>query len=238
MGLLHELYSQFDAAVERFDLWKLDTIGDAYVVIGGLLREVDAPLLTERLFKIAQRMVEVVQAVGQSTGHDIGIRIGIHSGRVAMGILGTLRPRFHVFGPTVLEAEHMESEGRKNCIQVSEAAFRLYLQRTFDLRLRDVPPPPVVALGTSTDGHGGGGGAAAGGGAGGAGGAGVAPMAAPMAAPFGLGAVPSSDAAALLARQPLQAGLGVMRALWLEPRPSAGVVGESGPLDATEQLAV
>lgn len=167
MAILNALYSRFDALVERAHLWKVDTIGDAYVIIGGLVdsqqqkpgegptrSDMPGPELVERLFGVATSMREQVRAVAQATGQDIGIRIGIHSGPVATGIIGTLRPRWHVFGPTVLEAEHMESEGRRSWIQVSEAAFRLYNMRGFSLveRVRHPeavvrPTPPINAYG-------------------------------------------------------------------------------------------
>ncbi|KAA0148055.1 hypothetical protein FNF28_07490 [Cafeteria roenbergensis] len=157
MAILNALYSRFDALVERAHLWKVDTIGDAYVIIGGLVdshqlrpgeapprSDMPGPELVERLFGVATSMREQVRAVAQATGQDIGIRIGIHSGPVATGIIGTLRPRWHVFGPTVLEAEHMESEGRRSWIQVSEAAFRLYNMRGFSLVERVRHPEAVV----------------------------------------------------------------------------------------------
>jgi len=154
MAILNALYSRFDALVERAHLWKVDTIGDAYVIIGGLVdagkggaadgNDLPGPALVERMFKVATSMREQVRSVAMATDQDIGIRIGIHSGPVATGIIGTLRPRWHVFGPTVLEAEHMESEGRRSWIQVSEAAFRLYNMRGFSLVERVRHPEPVV----------------------------------------------------------------------------------------------
>jgi class 3 adenylate cyclase len=154
MTILNALYSRFDALVERANLWKVDTIGDAYVIIGGLVdiksggkakaADLPGPELVERMFKVATSMRQQVRAVSTATGQDIGIRIGIHSGPVATGIIGTLRPRWHVFGPTVLEAEHMESEGRRSWIQVSEAAFRLYNMRGFSLVERVRHPEAVV----------------------------------------------------------------------------------------------
>jgi class 3 adenylate cyclase len=161
MKILNSLYSRFDALVERASLWKVDTIGDAYVIIGGLVdarrpkeagsrrpesTDLPGPELVERMFRVASSMREQVRDIAQTTGQDIGIRIGIHSGPVATGIIGTLRPRWHVFGPTVLEAEQMESEGRRAWIQVSEAAFRLYNTRGFSLLERVRQPEPVVGI--------------------------------------------------------------------------------------------
>lgn len=133
MHTLHDIYSKFDRIVENQKLWKMDTIGDAYVVIGGLVENSDNARLTESLFKSASCMMEVMEFLRAKTGYDIGVRIGIHAGKVASGIIGTLRPRYYVFGSTVLEAEALESSSKRNQIQVSEAAAQLYRATQFCL---------------------------------------------------------------------------------------------------------
>jgi class 3 adenylate cyclase len=112
----------------------MDTIGDAYVVIGGLVHKSDNARLTERLFSIGHKMVSTMRYFRKQTGHDIGIRVGIHAGKVASGIIGTLRPRYYVFGDTLLQAEKMESASASDQIKVSEAAARLYHSSQFILQ--------------------------------------------------------------------------------------------------------
>eukprot|EP01138_Halocafeteria_seosinensis_P009945 gb/GECG01010157.1/.p1 GENE.gb/GECG01010157.1/~~gb/GECG01010157.1/.p1 ORF type:complete len:1289 (+),score=131.12 gb/GECG01010157.1/:1-3867(+) len=134
MQLLNRLYSRFDKIVEDENLWKMDTIGDAYVVIGGLVHRSDNARLAESLFSIADKMVGIMRYFRRQTGHDIGIRVGIHAGKVASGIIGTLRPRYYVFGDTLLEAEKMESSSASDQIKVSEVAARLYRSSQFQLQ--------------------------------------------------------------------------------------------------------
>ena len=134
MQMLNRIYSRFDKIIEDENLWKMDTIGDAYVVIGGLVEDSDNPRLTESLFRSANSMLEVMQYFRRQTQYNIGIRIGIHAGKVASGIIGTLRPRYYVFGSTVLEAEALESSSRSNEIQVSEMAARYYRATQFNLK--------------------------------------------------------------------------------------------------------
>lgn len=93
-----------------------------------------APVSLERILRVACRMQEAVEFISAKYEKKIGIRIGVHAGPVATAIIGTLRPRLMVFGPTVLESEAMESEGREGRIQVSEAAYKLYLRRAFRFR--------------------------------------------------------------------------------------------------------
>ena len=143
LRMLHNIFVQFDALVESANLWKLDTIGDAYVVIGGLQEDIDGPSLVERQFALALSMQRIVADIAAQTGGEIGIRVGIHAGPVATGIIGTLRPRFYVFGRTVLEAEHMEATGEPGRVQVSPEAAQLYSQRTYGLRSRSQPPLPM-----------------------------------------------------------------------------------------------
>jgi class 3 adenylate cyclase len=153
LRMLHNIFVQFDALVEASALWKLDTIGDAYVVIGGLQEDTDGPSLVERQFALALSMQRIVSDISKHTNGEIGIRIGVHAGPVATGIIGTLRPRFYVFGRTVLEAEHMEATGQAGRVQVSPAAATMYRRRTYGLHARSQPPPFMFASGNDERGE-------------------------------------------------------------------------------------
>lgn len=75
---------------------------------------------------------------------DISLRVGIHAGPVVAGIMGRLRPRYHVYGETVILAEEMESSGKPGYIQVSEAAAKLYYDQVFQLYPRSMVPSPRI----------------------------------------------------------------------------------------------
>eukprot|EP01138_Halocafeteria_seosinensis_P013909 gb/GECG01014203.1/.p1 GENE.gb/GECG01014203.1/~~gb/GECG01014203.1/.p1 ORF type:complete len:1130 (+),score=78.99 gb/GECG01014203.1/:1-3390(+) len=127
MELLDELYSSFDKNVGKLNLWKVDTIGDAYVVIGGLnTGRTEFGKTAEKVFDLSQAMISSVAAFNEKNSSDLGVRIGIHSGRVGAGIVGKLRPRFHVFGKTVLDAEHLESTSQRNEVHISLATANRY----------------------------------------------------------------------------------------------------------------
>lgn len=117
----------------------MDTIGDAYVVVGGLVDDVDKRQLANRLFHLAQKMINTVQQFKTFTRHDVGIRIAIHAGPAASGVVGRLRPRFYVFGPTMREASMLETAGQKNHIHVSKKVASLYFQNHFALTPSEGP---------------------------------------------------------------------------------------------------
>ena len=143
--ILDTLYSRLDQHTEAENLWKMDTIGDAYVVIGGLNDEIDRHTLMEKLFRLAFNMLVTVSEYRQRSGYDIAMRIGIHAGPVVSGIIGALRPRFYIFGKTVLEAEILESTCENGSIQVSKHAAQLYCTKHFHLQQQDFPRTDIEA---------------------------------------------------------------------------------------------
>ena len=139
MQMLDRLYSKFDERVERKSMWKMDTIGDAYIIIGGLVNDanVKSSILVGRMFSLALNMLSDLRNFNNEHNTDISLRIGIHTGQVGSGIAGSLRPRFYVFGETVLYAEQMESTGQPGYVHVSKEAVELYTGSQFPLRPRE-----------------------------------------------------------------------------------------------------
>ena len=130
---LNRLFSEFDALCERFEVEKIKTIGDAYLAVVGLpgTREDHALAAAE----LALGMVEAVGRLKASTGRDWKIRIGIHSGPVVAGVIGTLKFVYDVWGDTVNVASRLESSSEPNAIHVSDAVAAA-LGGAFELRDR------------------------------------------------------------------------------------------------------
>jgi adenylate cyclase len=130
---LNRLFSEFDALCERTEVEKIKTIGDAYLAVGGLpgTRADHATAVAE----LALGMVEAVARLNVSSGRDWRIRIGVHSGPVVAGVIGTRKFVYDVWGDTVNVASRLESSAEPNRILVSEPVAEA-LRGTFDLEPR------------------------------------------------------------------------------------------------------
>ena len=128
---LNDLFSRFDAVCERTGVEKIKTIGDAYLAVGGLSGEGDP---TEAAAEAALGMAE---AVANRTGGAAAwrIRIGIHTGPLAAGIVGASRFAYDVWGDTVNMASRLEATSEPGRIQVSaDVARRLGSRFAFEPR--------------------------------------------------------------------------------------------------------
>lgn len=133
VSMLNGLFSQFDELVAERGLEKIKTIGDAYMAVGGL---------PEPHSDHSSRVVDLalaMQACTIESGHfpDLSIRIGIHSGPVAGGVIGTRKFAYDVWGNTVNVASRLEQAGVPGRVHVSEVTKNLS-QRDFAYEPRGV----------------------------------------------------------------------------------------------------
>jgi len=119
--LLNMLFSEFDRLSIEFGLEKIKTIGDAYMVAGGLTSEGSDH--AEAVARMALSMVEVSRSTSDLLGLPLQLRIGIHTGPVVAGIIGTHRFIYDVWGDTVNTASRMETYGIANEINVTQALY-------------------------------------------------------------------------------------------------------------------
>ena len=121
--ILNKLFSAFDDLAKRLRLEKIKTIGDAYMVAGGLPEQ--RPDHALAVADMALGMIEAVRLIGAQFGEILEARIGIHSGEVVAGIIGQHRFIYDVWGDTVNTASRLESSGLPNRIQISDATYQL-----------------------------------------------------------------------------------------------------------------
>lgn len=127
---LNDLFSRFDLRARQLGLEKIKTIGDAYMVVGGL------PVATENHAELCAQMafgiLQDLRDFNALYGADFRMRIGINSGPVVAGVIGFTKFSYDLWGLTVNTASRMESTAPAGSIQVSESTFKL-LQQGFNL---------------------------------------------------------------------------------------------------------
>ena len=120
---LNQIFSAFDDFADELRLEKIKTIGDAYMVAGGL-HERDTTAQARAIAELALRMHAMVAAYGDKVGEPLALRIGIHTGPVVAGVIGRSKFIYDVWGDTVNTASRLESHGLPGRIQVSEETYR------------------------------------------------------------------------------------------------------------------
>jgi class 3 adenylate cyclase/HAMP domain-containing protein len=125
--VLNQIFSVFDELSERHQLEKIKTIGDAYMVVGGLPLGTADP--TAAIADMALEMQRFIRSFRTIYDESFQIRIGIHCGSVVAGVIGTKKFIYDLWGDTVNVASRMESQGSPGQIQVTEAVYSVLRDR-------------------------------------------------------------------------------------------------------------
>ena len=136
VNLLSKLFSRFDQLCDQYRVYKVHTNGDCYVIMGynGRIDKAKRTLtnVIEEAHRVLQAGLEMIDIIGEVRNQsenqdlkDLDMRIGIHTGRVVAGIIGSKVVRYDIFGDGVLIANKMESNGVPGKVCISEDTRKL-----------------------------------------------------------------------------------------------------------------
>jgi len=129
VALLNDMYTAFDSISANYDVYKVETIGDAYMIVSGLPTR-NGDQHAGEVCTTAMDLLHAIESfqIRHMKSTKLQLRIGIHTGTVVAGVVGLKMPRYCLFGDSVKVAESMESGGAPMRIQVSGTTYEI-LQR-------------------------------------------------------------------------------------------------------------
>ncbi|RMH02294.1 MAG: response regulator [Chloroflexi bacterium] len=122
VSLLNEIFTIFDQLIDQYKLEKIKTLGDGYMVAGGL--PMPRSDHAEAVVALALDMLKAVAQFNNFHGTSLQLRAGICTGPVIAGVIGKKKFAYDLWGDTVNIASRMESYGMAGCIQVSESTYQ------------------------------------------------------------------------------------------------------------------
>jgi|GEM_PF-6034861 len=121
VSLLNQIFSAFDDLANKYQLEKIKTIGDSYMVCGGLPTPSHGSAV--RVARMALDMIEILDKINYARKLRLSIRIGINTGEVVAGVIGKQKFIYDLWGDVVNIASRMESSGVPGRVQISQAAY-------------------------------------------------------------------------------------------------------------------
>ena len=134
--LLNDVYIKFDSIIKKYQhLQKVETIGDAYMVVGDIFRnENNHKVVIKEIILLAFEFISEIKNIQTPDNNKLSIRIGINMGNVSIGILGSEIPRLCVVGNAVNSASRLQSTADIDTIQMSRHIYEQIEEINFDIK--------------------------------------------------------------------------------------------------------
>jgi guanylate cyclase len=140
-NMLDRLYTGFDDLARKYDIFKIETIGDAYMCAGNLANDQQA--LDHDVKRVAQFAIEAVHMASKIMVDEddpnrgyVHIRTGFHTGPVVSTVIGSLNPRYGIFGDAVNVSSRMESTSKPGRMHCSEHSANLLMKQAPRISLK------------------------------------------------------------------------------------------------------
>ncbi|KAL8603727.1 hypothetical protein ACOMHN_024343 [Nucella lapillus] len=135
VDMLNDMYFRFDNHTDMHRVYKVETIGDAYMAVTGVPEAQEDHV--ERMANFAMDMVEAASYVrSPATGYPLQIQVGFHSGSVVAGVIGHKKPRYDIYGDAVNTASRMCSHSVPSRIHVTSVSFQKLYKRGYVFKNR------------------------------------------------------------------------------------------------------
>ena len=132
---LNSIFSLFDGLLIKYSLEKIKTIGDCYMLAGGVPKPLSSH--ADSVVKMALDMLDIIEQINTKTNQSLKIRIGINSGPVSAGVIGKEKFIYDLWGDTVNVASRMESFGSNDKIHISKSTYS-QLKDNYSFTKRDL----------------------------------------------------------------------------------------------------
>lgn len=143
--MLNNIYNTFDNIIKKYPhLQKIETIGDAYMVVGDIFRDyTNHKIVIKEIIMFAIDIVKQIKTIKTPNDIQLSIRVGINIGNVSIGILGNEIPRLCVVGNTVNMTSRLQSTADINTIQLSRHIYEQLADIDFGIQLEIIPKENV-----------------------------------------------------------------------------------------------
>lgn len=140
VALLSDLYGRFDNLCVQMSCEKIATLGDCYYCVSGCPEPREDHARSCVLMGLA--MINAIEEFDQDNQEEVDMRVGVHSGSVNCGIVGTIKFKFDIFSNDVTLANKMESTGKPGFVHITEATHILLLNDEFNFEDGEIYTPP------------------------------------------------------------------------------------------------